>query len=83
MSQVIQWLIEDGFLLKKGPVSLDLFENLTEEQLQDLRSRGVTRVKDADGISYEIRVPVSRIGRLSDNDITVLELSKTALGLRR
>lgn len=78
MSRVIEQLIEEGFLQDKGPVPMEIFENLTIEQISNLKEHGYTRVTDNDGVLYEIRVPVDRIGSLKDEDVTVLEIPKSS-----
>jgi hypothetical protein len=78
MSRVIEQLIEEGFLKDKGPAPMEIFQNLTREQLTHLKERGYTRVTDSDGVLYEIRVPIEKIGSLKDEDVSVFEIPKSA-----
>ena len=78
MSRVIDQLIEEGFLTDKGPVSIEIFENLTREQLSSLKEHGYTHVTDSDGVLYEIRIPIGKTKNLKDEDVSVFEISKSA-----
>jgi len=78
MSKVIDRLIEEGFLTDKGPVPIEIFEDLTREQLSSLKERGYTRVTGSDGVLYEIRIPIGKTENLRDEDVSVFEIPKVS-----
>lgn len=74
---LLERLISEGWFQKKKALPKTLFENLTDEQVNQLYKSGTTIIFDKnEDKSYRIKIPLYKLGQLVDDDIIITEISQ-------
>lgn len=72
---LLEQMIKQGWFKDKEPIKKELFDNLSDKQVQELKLLGETTISDSDNkISYRVRIPINRLNSFADDEIIITEI---------